>query len=167
MVDPHAITDVLDGIDHHDATPRVLFLSAASGLAQDRSWVWDLQSRYDLVHWHGGVRGLGEECARRMTGALAEVGKALVVTVDPPAVPGAAGPVVVDPEPVSGDDVVVEDPGALDVLVRAAAAVIVCDEVGAARARDRWQVEAVVVADPDEDDESCDAVYRSVVAGLS
>ncbi len=136
--------------------PRVVFVSARSGLVQDWSWVAETADRFDVVHWHDGVDGTTVAQARGLVAALEAAGKPLVVSV-----PQAA----LDSDPS----------GAFTVLISSASALIVATPEAADEVWRRWgRVCVVAVSRAAEDglarghdgvaeDASTVVLYRSVV----
>ncbi len=130
-----------DTVQPDGREPRILYLSASSGMAEDREWIFALQERFDALHWHGGFDGLTPDCARQVIEALARAGKPLVVTLEAPEV----------------------DQPPAEAFVRAAAAVVVRDEPTRTRVGTTFGVAATVVPDPDSEDDAFAVIHRAVV----
>ena len=135
--------------------PRVVHVSAGSGMAEDPSWVADTAALFELVHWHGGGRGATVAGVRALVRALMAAGKPLVVTV-PGGVPGANPPELGDGRRTPAD--------ALSVLIPAAAAVIAPDGGAAAAVWRAWGRSCLVVSEDEQDDTAVTTLYRAVVA---
>ena len=76
------MTDATAPVTRSDE-PRVVFISAASGLAGDWRWVEETADLYDVVHWHDDVHGLTVAQARDLVRALKAAEKPLVISVPP------------------------------------------------------------------------------------
>ncbi|HEY7717178.1 MAG TPA: hypothetical protein VH915_00340, partial [Pedococcus sp.] len=133
------------------AEPRVVFISAASGLAGDWRWVDATADRYDLVHWHDDVEGVSVDQARGLVQALLTAGKPLVVTV-PPDVLDTALPEVGEAPQVD----------AFAVLVPAAAALVARDG-GSAETVWRAFGRSCLVVPEGEDDTALAHLHRAVL----
>lgn len=133
----------VDGPDRGDGhgNPRVLFLSAASGLAEDWCWVAQTADRFDVVHWRGGVDGMTVDQCRRLVGALQAAGKPMLVTVTAGEAPA-------------------EGRGAYAVLLSAAAALLASDWDTAEAVWLEWGRSCVVLPGAGQGDGVTDQLYR-------
>jgi uncharacterized membrane protein YgcG len=132
--------------------PRVVFISAASGLASDWRWVEGTAHLYDVVHWHDDVEGVTVAQARGLVQALLAAQKPLVITVPPDVLDTAL--------PAFGDEGRVD---AFAVLVPAAAAVVARDGGSAEAVWRAWGRTCLVVPDGEEEQVSVN-LYRAVIA---
>lgn len=131
--------------------PRVVFISAASGLAHESRWVLETAHLYDVVHWHDDVHGVTVAQARALVQALREAEKPIVVSV-PPDVLDTALPRVGDAERVD----------AFAVLIPAAAALLARDGGSAEAVWRAWGRSCLVVPE-DEEEQVAANLYRAVV----
>jgi hypothetical protein len=130
--------------------PRVVHLSAASGLTDDWRWVGEARDRYDVLHWRDGVDGMSVRQARGLVDVLLDTGKPLVITVPPSAAAAAVSP---------GSQ---ERVDAFSVLIPAAAALVVRDGESAQAVWRAWGRSCLVVPEGDEG-EMAQRLYRAVM----
>lgn len=144
------MTDATAPVTRSDE-PRVVFISAASGLAGDWRWVEETAHLYDVVHWHDDVHGLTVAQARDLVRALKAAEKPLVISV-PPDVLDTALPRIGEEERID----------AFSVLIPAAAVLLARDGGSAEAVWRAWGRSCLVVAEGEEDTVSAN-LYRAVV----
>ena len=132
--------------------PRVVFISAASGLVSDLRWVEGTAHLYDVVHWHGHAEGVTVAQARGLVQALIAAQKPLVVTVPPDVLDTAL--------PAFGDE---ERVDAFAVFIPAAAAVVARDGGSAEAVWRAWGRTCLVLAEGEDEQVSAN-LYRAVIA---
>jgi hypothetical protein len=131
--------------------PRVVLISAASGLAHDWRWVEERADLYDVVHWHDDVQGVTAAEARALVQALHEADKPLVISVPTDVLDTAL--------PRPGHD---ERVDAVAVLIPAAAALLARDGGSAEAVWRAWGRTCLVVPGGEEEQVSAN-LYRAVV----